>query len=313
MLLNLFTLLKQHTRQETCPVLYRFATMTSMRKMFLFLLLLPALTFPLQIGEAQTTLGGVEFKASVTPTEAKPEPVRGFTFYLLTRSYGDIVEQINKEDAPPQRDKFIDTLKISPQLKKWLHAHDIMDLALPGVDKLLTADDILNTPEFLLAYQRSNSGGVTHGIPVPRYRDADKKDHPDRYKKQYDEYMAALKKFIQEHPESVSGIELELDAINPARKWAELQNAQKRRVRQLAPAEAQIKYLAAKVDTDLDGHAAITALPAGKYWISSLNLYAESGDVRLRWDVPITVEPGRTTRLQLSNLNAVGAGEVKQD
>ncbi|HUL15081.1 MAG TPA: hypothetical protein VLV88_03735 [Terriglobales bacterium] len=283
-----------------------------MRKLSLFLLPL-ALAIPPHNTRAQGALGAVDFQASVTPTEAKPEPVRGFTFYVLTRSYEDIVKRINEEDAPPQRDKFIDTLKISPQLKKWLHAHDVMDLALPGVDKLLTADDILNTPEFLLAYQRSNSGGVTHGIPVPRYKDADKKDNPERYEKQHQEYMTALKKFIQEHPESVSGIELELDAVNPARKWAELQNEQKRRVRQLAPAEAQIKYLAAKVDTDLEGHAAITGLPAGKYWISSLNLYAESGDVRLRWDVPITVEKGQTIRLQLSNLNAVGAGQVKQD
>jgi hypothetical protein len=303
----------EHRGQESCVALFRFGTMTSMRKLSLFLLLPLALAVPLQCGQAQGAPGAVEFAASVSPTEAKPEPVRGFTFYVLTRSYGDIVEQIKEQDAPPQRDKFIDTLKISPQLKKWLHAHDIMDLALPGVDKLLTADDILNTPEFLLAYQRSNSGGVTHGIPVPRYRDADKKDHPDRYKKQYDEYMAALKKFIQEHPESVSGIELELDAVNPARKWAELQNDQKRRVRQLAPTEAQIKYLAAKVDTDLNGRAAITGIPPGKYWISSLNLYAEAGDVRLKWDVPITVEPGQTTRLQLTNLNAVGAGVVKQD
>jgi hypothetical protein len=102
---------------------------------------------------------------------------------------------------------------------------------------------------------------------------------------------------------------MELDEVNPARKWARTQSEQKRRVGQLAPAEAQTKYFVAKVDTDLDGHATISGIPAGSYWISSLGLYAASGDVRLHWDVPVTVEAGRTTRINLTNLNATGSAE----
>src|SRR5215831_15207497 len=117
---------------------------------------------------AQNANGTLDFTARVTPTAAKPEPVRDFTFYVLTKSYDEIVKEIDERDGPPARDKFIDELKISPELRAWLHKQDVMDLTLPGVDKLFTPDDVLHVSEFLLAYQRSNSGGVTNGIPVPR-------------------------------------------------------------------------------------------------------------------------------------------------
>ena len=82
----------------------------------------------------------------------------------------------------------------------------------------------MHVPEFLLAYQRANSGGVTYGIPKPKYADADKTAHPDKYQKQHDEYFVALKKFIQTHPESMSGVELELSGMNPQSKWALVAN-----------------------------------------------------------------------------------------
>jgi hypothetical protein len=254
--------------------------------------------------QPQTATGGLEFTAKVTPTAAKPEPVRDFTFYVLTKSYDDIVKDLDLREGPPARDKFIDDLKISPELREWLHKHDVMDITLPGFDKLLTPDDVLHVPEFLLAYQRSNSGGVTNGIPKPKYRDADKNENPGRYEKQRQEYLSALKKFIQAHPETVSGMELELDGVNPARKWAEAQNSHRRRVQQLAPAQAQTTYLAAKADTDLDGHGQIQGLLPGNYWISSLGLTAAAGDARLQWDFPVKIEAGRTVRIELTNLNA---------
>jgi hypothetical protein len=255
-------------------------------------------------GQGQAGSGELEITARVTPTAAKPEPVRDFTFYVLTKSYEELVKELGERDAPPSREKFIDELKISPELREWLHKHDVMDMTLPGFDKLLTPEDVLHVPEFLLAYQRSNSGGVTNGIPKPKYRDADKKEHPERYEKQYQEYMTALKKFIEARPETVAGMELELDGVNPARKWSELQNARRQRLQQLAPVEAQTKYLAAKADTDLDGRARLSGLMAGKYWLSSLGLAAAAGDARLQWDVPVTIAAGQTVRIELTNLNA---------
>ena len=256
---------------------------------------------------AQTTTGTLDIAARITPTAARPEPVRQFTFYILTKSYTEIVKEVEDKDVIPPRDEFIDGLKISPEMRAWLKAHDIFDLTLPGVDKAMTPDDILHTPEFLLAYQRSNSGGVTEGIPKPKYADADKTDHPEKYQKQMQEYMTALKKFISAHPETVSGIELELDGVNPQRKWATIQNDHRKRVQRVAPDTAQTKYLAAKTDSDLEGHASVYNLAPGSYWISSLNLDAAAGDMRLRWDVPVVVESGKIARIELTNLNSTDA------
>jgi hypothetical protein len=256
---------------------------------------------------AQNANGSLDFIARVSPTAAHPEPVRQFTFYVLTKSYTDICKDVEAQDIPPDRQKFIDDLKVSPELKEWLKAHDVLDLTSPNLDKSLTPDEILHIPEFLLAYQRTNSGGVTNGIPKPKYVDADKTDHPDRYQKQHDQYFAALKKFIQAHPESISGMELELSGINPQAKWAQLQSERKRRVTRIAPEVAQTKYLVAQTDTDLDGRASIASLPTGNYWISTLNLDAGAGDVRLKWDVPVTIQGGRSTRVELTNLNATDA------
>ena len=259
----------------------------------------------------QTEAGRLELAARVTPSAAKPEPVRQFTFYVLTKSYEDIVKDVEEKDPVPPRNEFIDGLKVSPELRTWLKDHDTLDLTMPDLDKLLSPEDILNVPEFLLAYERSNSGGVTKGFPKPKYTDKDKTEHPEKYEKLREEYLAAVKKFIKIYPETVSGVELELDGVNPQRKWAAIQSERKRRVQHLAPDTAQINYLAAKADTDLEGRAAISGLAPGKYWVSSLNLDAAAGDMRLRWDIPVSIQAGQTTRVELTNLNSTEARSYK--
>jgi hypothetical protein len=256
---------------------------------------------------AQSDSGALEIAARITPSGARPEPVRQFTFYILTKSYSEIVREIEEKDPIPPREQFIDALKVSPELRAWLKGHDTLDLAEPDLDKLLTPEDILNVPEFLLAYQRSNRGGVTQGLPKPKYTEADKTEHPEKYVKLKQDYMSALKKFIRSRPETISGVELELEGVNPQHKWATLQNDRRKRVLRLAPDVAQIKFLAAKADTDLEGRAALSGLVPGDYWISSLNLDANAGDMRVRWDVPVTIERGKTSRVELSNLNALDA------
>jgi hypothetical protein len=254
---------------------------------------------------AQSAAGSLDFAARITPTAARPEPVRQFTFYVLTKSYVEVVKEVEAENVVLSRDKFIEGLRLSPELKEWLKAHDVFDLTMPGLDRLVTPDDILHVPEFLLAFQRSNSGGVTSGIPKPKYIDADKTANPDRYNKQLQEYYVALKKFIQNNPSTVSGIELELVGVNPQQQWSQIQADHRRRVLRLAPEFAQTKYLAAKADTDLDGRASVFGLAPGEYWLSTLNLDANAGDTRLGWDVPVTIRAGRTTRMELTNLNAL--------
>jgi hypothetical protein len=254
---------------------------------------------------AQSDSGTLEFAARITPTAARPEPVRQFTFYVLTKSYAEIVKEVEAQNTMVSRDKFIEGLKFSPELKEWLKAHDVFDLTMPGLDRLVTPDDILHVPEFLLAYQRSNSGGVTSGIPKPKYADADKTANPERYNKQLQEYYAALKKFIENNPSTVSGIELELVGVNPQQRWSQIQADHRMRVLRLAPEFAQTKYLAGKADTDLDGRGSLAGLAPGEYWVSTLNLDANAGDTRLGWDVQVTIRAGRTTRVELTNLNAI--------
>lgn len=251
--------------------------------------------------------GTLSISAHITPTAARPEPVRQFTFYLLTKSYADVLKEVEQQGALPTRVKFIDDLKLSPELKAWLKAHEVLDLTAPGVDNQITPDDIIAVPEFLQAYQHANSGGVTEGLPHPKYRDEDKTANPERYAKQLQEYHVALKKFMQAHPETVSGIELELEGISPQRKWDQLQAEHKKRVLYLAPSLAQTRYLAGKIDTDLDGSASLQNLAPGNYWISTLNLDADAGDKRLAWDVPVTIPPGQAVHMELTNLNAVDA------
>jgi len=259
---------------------------------------------------AQNANGALDFVARITPTAARSEPVRQFTFYVLTKSYADVAKEVAAQDLPPSREKFIDDLKVSPELKEWLKGHDVLDLTMLDLDKLLTPDDIIHVPEFLLAFQRSNSGGVTNGIPRPKYKDADKTENPERYQKQHEEYIVALKKFIQARPETVSGIELEMEGVNPQRKWSQIQADHNKRIVRLAPDVAQTKYLAAKADTNLEGRAVISGLPVGNYWVSTLSLDADAGDTRLRWDVPVAIQAGQTTRIELTNLNANDARAV---
>jgi len=270
-----------------------------------FISVLSCACFLAPVAWTQSATGSLDLVARITPTAARPEPVRQFTFYVLTKSYAEIVKEVEGENVVPPREKFIEGLKVSPELKEWLKAHEILDLTMPELDRLVTPDDIIHVPEFLLAYQHSNSGGVTTGIPKPRYADADKTAHPDRYNKQLQEYYVALKKFIQNNPSTVSGIELELMGVNPQQKWSQIQADHRRRIQRLGPEFAQTKYLAAKIDTDLDGRVSVSGLAPGDYWVSTLNLDANAGDRRLSWDVPVAIRAGQTTRIELTNLNAL--------
>lgn len=254
-----------------------------------------------------TGAGALEFSARITPTAARPEPVRQFTFYILTKSYTEIVKEEEEKDPAPSREEFIDGLKFSPELRSWMKAHNTFDLSAPDVDKQISPDEVLGVPEFLLAYQRSNTGGVTSGFPKPKYTDLDKAKDPEKYKKLREQYLADLMKFLRKHPESVTGIELEMEGINPQRKWDTMQATRNKRVLRAAPELAQLKFLARRSDTDLEGHASVSGLPPGDYWISTLNLEANAGDMHVRWDVPVKIEAGQTTRVELTNLNTTEA------
>lgn len=252
---------------------------------------------------AQSGTGTLQVTARISATGGRPEPVREFTLYILTMSFREVQGQVSAEYPLADRDTFVENLKISPELKEWLKKHGVIDLVSPDMDKMITPDDVINVPEFFGAYQRSNGGGVTKGLPMPKFKDSDKEANPEKYEKQHQEYLDATKKFVQEHPTTMAGIETELGEINPKYAWDKAQQQHNQKVSQLAPDLAQSKFMAAKGDTDLDGRLGITGLPPGNYWVSSLGMYATSGDRRLMWDVPVRIEAGQVTRVDLSNVN----------
>jgi len=274
-----------------------------MRAKFVLPVISFALFFFAERAVPQTATGSLQVTTRISPTGGRPEPVRQFTLYILTMSYRDIVQQAAAQDPLATRDEFIGNLAISPELKAWMKKHEVIDLVLPDTDKLITPDDVMNIPEFFDAYLRSNSGGVTKGLPVPKYHESDKQANPGRYEKQKQEYLTALKKFIETSPGTMGGMEIELGAVNPKYKWDKAQQDHNQKVAQLAPDLAQTKYLAAKADTDLDGHLTVNGLPPGNYWVSSLGMYAVTGDRRFAWDVPVRIEAGQVVRAELSNLN----------
>ena len=276
---------------------------TSLRVSAALLLVLGSAAFL----SAQARPGAIDISSHITPIGGPPEAVRQFTFYVLTKSYADVIKEVTASDPIPTREEFIDKLKCSPELKKWLKDHDVMDLTMPDLDKVFTTDDIMNIPEFFDAYQRSNSGGVTAGLPKPKYKESEKETNPAKYQKQKDEYMAATRKFIDSHPSTVQGMETELTGVNPKLQWDKIQVDHQHKVAQLAPDTAQLKYLAGKADTNLDGRALVNGLAPGNYWVTSLGTDASSGDRHLVWDVPVSVQSGQTSHVELSNLNGTNS------
>src|SRR5258706_16374232 len=110
-----------------------------MRKAAVFILsvAIGALSFVCE-ARAQGDSGTLEIAARITPTGARPEPVRQFTFYILTKSYSDIVKEVEEKDPIPPRDQFIERLKVSPELRTWLKGNEVLDLSQPDLDKLIT-------------------------------------------------------------------------------------------------------------------------------------------------------------------------------
>src|SRR5271169_2144463 len=102
-------------------------------------LLLPVLFCSfLSLGQAsfaQSATGALDVTARITPTGARPEPVREFTLYVLTKSYAEIQKEVAAQFPIADRETFINDLKISPELKAWMKEHAIIDLTAPDTDK----------------------------------------------------------------------------------------------------------------------------------------------------------------------------------
>ena len=249
--------------------------------------------------------GAIEFTARVKPTGGRAEPVRELTFYLLRKSLADIEKEVEETELKPDLDRFINGLEVSDQLKAWMKKKRSVELAGTDFIRRLKVDDLLDVPEFYEAYMKHNAGDVAVGFPVPKYRESDRLQNPQKYEKLHQDYREAIRKWMVNNPQSVDGIDVHLDAINPGQRWALQQSELRRRIRKRSLDLAQTRYLAAKTDSDLDGRGAFTGIPPGTYWLGTLETEAVAGDARLRWDASVIVRAGQTTRLELSNLNAL--------
>jgi hypothetical protein len=253
--------------------------------------------------------GSVEFDAYVKPSDGQLEPVRGMAFYLLSRSLSDMRKEIESTDELPDLDHFIAQLSLSTELKEWMKKHSRIDLAGNGFIKDLTADDVIDIPEFLAAYKSQNGSALHTILPEPKYKSGDEQKNPEKYKLQREQYHEALVHYVQANMDSLQGLDAALRDFNPNPRWIHLQSEHRRLIERRAMQLAQTRYLVATAVTDLSGRAAFEGLTPGQYWISNLDIPALAGDVRLHWDLGITVAPAKTARLQLSNVNSLEASE----
>jgi hypothetical protein len=259
---------------------------------------------------AQTaSVGSIEFSASVRPPEAQPEPVRGVTFYLLSRSLADIRKEVESTSGFVDLDHFIAQLGISPELKGWMKTHHRVDLAGADFVKELTPDDIITVPEFLNAYKVQNGAALHAVIPEPKFKKDEEQKNPEKYKAHLDEYRQALRQFIARNLDTLQGLDADLRDANPMPRWLGLQSEQQRQLERRVLQVAQTRYLVATAVTDLNGRSGFENLPPRDYWISNLDAAALAGDLHLHWDFSVTVSPGKTAPVELSNLNSVESSQ----
>jgi hypothetical protein len=268
-------------------------------------LILNAHSLSAQLGAS----GRLEFTAYVRPPASQAEPVRGMAFYLLSRSLSDIRKDVETSDGLIDLDHFIAQLGVSLQLKQWMRDHRRIDLAGSDFTKELTADDIIDVPEFLSAYTEQNGAAIHAVIPEPKYKKGEEQKDPEKYRLHREQYRQALRRYIQANADSLQGLDAEFRETNPYPRWVRVHSEQQRHVQQRVMQLAQTRYLVATATTNLNGRAAFDDLPPGQYWISNLDTPALAGDLRLHWDLAIAVAQAKTARVELSNLNALETSE----
>jgi len=249
--------------------------------------------------------GSIEFQARIQPSGGRPEPVRSLPFYLLRKSVADLRGEAEQAEQPADLEAFIESLGVSAELKAWMRKYQTVSLAGTEFIKRLTADDITGVAEFLEAYMKHNSAYLNAGVPAPKFKESDRLSNPEKYTRERDQYLQSLRRHIATHPETLRGIDAQLDDSNPSQRWAQRQAEQQARIERRVLTLAQTTYLAARAESDLEGRGVVRGLAPGTYWLATLDTPAMAGDVRLHWDVLVQVAAGETARITLSNVNAV--------
>jgi len=248
------------------------------------------------------TAGRLEFVVRVTPGAGRPEPARGLTIFLISKSFHDIGIEAEGKTSRPDQNVFIDHLEGSKDLKDWMKRQHSVTISGVEFRARVSADDLFKVPEFLDAYTKGNVSAMSIDFPKPKYKPSDRTKNPEKYEEKRKIYAVELRKYLEAHPASMEEMDTILEPKDPSRAWQVEEVKWRGRAHALALQLAQTEYLAAKTVTNLEGQGAFQAAP-GEYWLSSLDGEALGGEHQLRWDVPVEVRPGRVTRVELSDLN----------
>jgi len=249
--------------------------------------------------------GSIVFVVHITPSTGVAEPVRGLPFYLLRKSFADIQRVANASVPKLDFDAFVDSLKVSKELKAWMKKHHTVTITGEDFRRNLTADEIINIPEFWKAYFDENTSGAGSDFPPRKYKESDRTKNPEKYKRGVADYHARIRKYLAVNPDSKEVMDAGLESLDQGPRWGDMVAAHARNVKTLALDLAQSGYLVGQRQTDINGAGEFNGIAPGTYWISSLNIEAQVGDTREKWDVAATVQAGATTQVTLSNFNAV--------
>ena len=124
---------------------------------------------------AQT--GSIQFEVRATPASGIEEPVRGFPFYLLSKSFEDITKEAAASYPLPDMDAFIDKLGASRELKAWMKKNRCVQLSGEDFLQKVKPEDVITVPEFYSAYLQS-SGAGSLDFPRAKYKPVDKTKDP---------------------------------------------------------------------------------------------------------------------------------------
>ncbi len=253
---------------------------------------------------AQGGSATLEFLVQAAPTGGRPEKVMRQSFYLLRAGLSEIEKEASTQVPAPDFDAFVDKQNVSDELKGWMKREKRADLHGVEFIKAVTVDDLMNVPELKTAYVTRNLTMV--GLGFPRHPKAtDKEKNEQKYEEAVKRYWESVRVYAVAHPESKEQMDDHLVEINPGAAWQAQLEAHDREVRQKMEQLIYSRYLAGRTETDYEGMARISGLAPGRYWLTNLWTEVRAGDVHLRWELPVELQPGQSLYLELNNANAV--------
>src|SRR5487761_192637 len=191
---------------------------------------------------ASAQSGSIVFVVHITPSTGVSEPVRGLPFYLLRKSFADIQREADASAPKLDFDAFVNALSGSKERKAWMKKHHTISLTGEDFRKNLTADEIINVPEFWKAYLEDNRPKNGGGLPSRRYNEKDRTRNPEKYKREVAEYHAKVRKYIAANPDSEEVMDAGLESLDQGPRWADMVAARAKNVNTMALDLAQSRY-----------------------------------------------------------------------